>query len=75
MAFKLSRRSKERLIGVEEDIVKVVRRAIEITEIDFGVTEGLRTLQKQKEYLERAVTTTLKSKHLEGKAVDLVAYL
>ena len=75
MAFKLSRRSKERLIGVEEDIIKVVRRAIEITEIDFGVTEGLRTLQKQKEYLEKGVTTTLKSKHLEGKAVDLVAYL
>jgi peptidoglycan L-alanyl-D-glutamate endopeptidase CwlK len=75
MTFQLSRRSKERLIGVEEDIVKVVRRAIEITKVDFGVTEGLRTLQKQKEYLERGVTTTLKSKHLEGKAVDLVAYL
>ena len=75
MAFKLSTRSKDRLIGTESDIVKIVRRAIELTTVDFGVTEGLRTLQKQKEYLEKGVTKTLKSKHLEGKAVDLVAYL
>lgn len=75
MAFKLSKKSLDRLIGVEQDIVNVVKRAIEITTIDFGVTEGLRTLQKQKEYVEKGVSKTMKSKHLEGKAVDLVAYL
>ena len=75
MAFKLSTRSKERLIGVEPDLVAVVRRAIEITEVDFGVTEGLRSLERQKELVVRGASQTLKSKHIEGKAVDLVAYL
>ena len=53
MAFKLSTRSKERLIGVHPDLVKVVRRAIELTDIDFGVTEGLRSLEKQKELVAK----------------------
>lgn len=75
MAFKLSTRSKERLIGVESELVQVVRRAIELTEIDFGVTEGLRSLERQKELVAKGASQTLKSKHIEGKAVDLVAYL
>lgn len=75
MAFKLSTRSKERLIGVEPDLVAIVRRAIEITKVDFGVTEGLRSLERQKELVASGASQTLKSKHIEGKAVDLVAYL
>jgi peptidoglycan L-alanyl-D-glutamate endopeptidase CwlK len=75
MAFKLSTRSKDRLIGVESDLVNVVRRAIEITDIDFGVTEGLRSLERQKELVNKGASQTLKSKHIEGRAVDLVAYL
>lgn len=75
MAFKLSTRSKDRLIGVESDLVSVVRRAIEITDIDFGVTEGLRSLERQKELVNKGASQTLKSKHIEGRAVDLVAYL
>lgn len=75
MAFKLSSRSLNKLVGVDQDIVKVVERAIQITDIDFGVTEGLRTLEKQKEYVAKGMSQTLKSKHLEGKAVDLVAYV
>ena len=36
--FKLSRRSKKKLIGVDEGLQSVVKRAIEITEIDFDVS-------------------------------------
>lgn len=75
MGFKLSERSLERLVGVNPDLVGVVQRAIELTPIDFGVTEGLRTLEKQKEYVAKGVSKTLKSKHITGEAVDLVAYL
>jgi hypothetical protein len=75
VGFKLSERSLSRLEGVDADLVSVVLRAIEITPIDFGVTEGLRSLEKQKEYVAKGVSQTLKSKHIEGKAVDLVAYL
>jgi peptidoglycan L-alanyl-D-glutamate endopeptidase CwlK len=73
--YKLSTRSKERLIGVESDLVKVVGRAIEITEVDFGVIQGLRTLEEQKKLVAKGASKTLKSKHLDGKAVDLAAYL
>lgn len=73
--FKLSARSLSRLEGVHEDLVAVVKRAIEITEIDFGVTEGLRTLERQKELVAKGASKTLNSRHLTGHAVDVVAYL
>lgn len=75
MAFKLSQRSLGRLEGVKPELVDVVKRAIELTTIDFGVTEGLRTEERQKELVAKGASKTMKSKHLEGNAVDLVAYL
>jgi len=75
MGFKLGKKSLEKLNGVHPDLVKVVKRAIELTEIDFSVGEGLRTLEKQKEYLAKGATTTLKSRHLTGHAVDLFAFV
>ena len=73
--FKLSKRSISRLDGVNEQLVEVVKEAITLTKIDFGVTEGLRTLEKQKELVAKGASKTMKSKHLTGHAVDLVAYL
>ena len=75
MTFKLSRRSLERMQGVHPDLVKVVLRAIKITEVDFGVTEGLRTIEKQREYVSRGASKTMNCRHLTGHAVDLVAYV
>jgi hypothetical protein len=74
MAFKLSERSIRKLEGVEKDLVNVVLEAIKLTKVDFGVTYGLRTLAEQKELFESGRSQTMKSKHLEGRAVDLVAY-
>lgn len=73
--FKLSRRSLERMQGVHPDLVKVVLLAIQLTEVDFGVTEGLRTIEKQREYVAKGASKTMKSRHLTGHAVDLVAYI
>jgi peptidoglycan LD-endopeptidase CwlK len=74
MAFKLSSRSMKKLKGVDKGIVAVVKDAISITKVDFGVTFGLRTLEEQKKLYESGRSQTMKSKHLEGRAVDLVAY-
>jgi len=74
MAFKLSARSIRKLEGVEKDLVNVVMEAIKLTKVDFGVTYGLRTLEEQKELYESGRSQTMKSKHLDGRAVDLVAY-
>jgi len=75
MTYKLSRRSLERLQKVHPDLVKVVILAIELTEVDFGVTEGVRTIEKQREYYEKGASKTMNSRHLTGHAVDLVAYI
>lgn len=75
MSFKLSQRSLDNLEGVKPELVAVVKRAIEITEIDFGVTEGLRTVDKQRELFEKGASQTMASKHITGDAVDLVAYI
>jgi peptidoglycan L-alanyl-D-glutamate endopeptidase CwlK len=66
-------RSERNLQGVHEDLVKVVRRAAEICPVTFIVTEGLRTLARQQELLRKRATTTLRSRHLTGHAVDLAA--
>ncbi len=73
--FSLSQRSIERLDGVDDRLVDVVCRAIEITTVDFGVTEGLRTIETQRQYVAAGKSQTMESKHLTGEAVDLVAYI
>ena len=75
MAFKLSSRSLGKLEGVHPDMVNTVKRAIELTKVDFGVTYGVRTLEEQEKLYKAGRSQTMKSKHLEGKAVDLMAYV
>ena len=50
-------------------------KAIKTTNIDFGVTCGLRTIEEQRELVKKGVSQTMKSKHIEGNAVDVVAYI
>ncbi len=75
MAYKLGTRSRQRLKGVHPDLVRLVERAIEITTIDFSVLEGLRTSERQRRLLDKGATTTMRSRHLTGHAVDLAAYV
>jgi len=75
MTFKLSNRSLNNLDGVKESMVGVVNRAISITKIDFGVICGLRTVAEQRALVESGASQTMKSKHLVGDAVDLMAYV
>ena len=46
MGFKLGKTSLALLQGVDETLVNVVKRAIEISEVDFSVLEGVRTLER-----------------------------
>lgn len=76
MTFQLSSRSLSRLEGVHPDLVKVIERAIELTPYDFGVLEGVRTIETQREYYRKGKSQTLDSQHLPqadafGHAVDL----
>lgn len=73
--FKLSKRSLSKLEGVHPALTSVVKRAIEVTEIDFAVTEGLRSVERQRELVAAGASKTYNSRHLTGHAVDLVAYI
>lgn len=80
MAFRLGSKSKENLKGVHPDIVKVVERAIEISKVDFSVVDGVRTLEKQAEYVRTGASRTMDSYHLiqedgYSHAVDLYPWV
>ncbi|WON77567.1 M15 family metallopeptidase [Serratia sp. UGAL515B_01] len=68
--FRFSKRSEENLKGVNPALVKVVRRAIELTTVDFMVIEGLRTQERQRQLVRNGTSQTLSSRHLTGHAVD-----
>jgi peptidoglycan L-alanyl-D-glutamate endopeptidase CwlK len=75
MTFRLSQKSIDRLSGVHPDLVAVVRRALEITEVDFAVLEGVRSRARQEQLFKQKATKTMNSRHLTGHAVDLGAYV
>lgn len=75
MTYTLSKKSRDRLVGVHQDLVKVVERAIEITEIDFAVLEGVRSKTRQEQLVKAGASQTMRSRHLTGHAVDLGAYV
>ena len=75
MSFKLSQRSLDKLEGVHPDMVKCVKSAIEWSKVDFGVICGLRTEAEQRDLVDKGASQTMASKHLEGLAVDLMAYV
>lgn len=76
--MELNQRSLNALSGVHPALVKVVKRTAELIEdssdLKFIVTEGLRTLERQKQLLADGKSKTLKSKHLTGHAVDLAVW-
>lgn len=85
MTFVLGSKSLKALEGVDPRLVKVVKRAIAISTVDFRVIEGVRTPARQKELYAQGrtkpgniVTWTMKSNHFVnpktgfGQAVDLL---
>ena len=79
MPFKLSQRSLQKLVGVDDQLVETVKKAIELTKIDFGVIYGVRNIEEQERLFKSGRSQTMNSKHLlqddgMGHAVDLMAY-
>ena len=71
MTFSLSQRSKDRLKGIHPDLVKVIEEAIKNSPLDFSITEGLRTKERQKELFSAGKSMTMNSRHITGHAVDI----
>lgn len=70
--FVLGERSLKNLEGVHPDLVAVVKRAIQISRMDFTVIEGVRTKERQRELVRAGASKTMNSRHITGHAVDIV---
>lgn len=75
MAFKFSKRSLSKLEGVKPELIEVCHTAIKLTSIDFGITCGLRTVEEQRQLVAKGASQTMRSKHITGDAVDVLAYI
>jgi len=73
--YRLGTRSLGRLEGVHPDLIKVVERAIEITEVDFTVLEGIRSKARQRQLVRKGASKTMNSRHLTGHAVDIAPWI
>jgi peptidoglycan L-alanyl-D-glutamate endopeptidase CwlK len=73
--FKLGEKSLKELEGVNQSLKAVVFRALELSEQDFAVHDGIRTQKEQEALYAAGASQTLDSKHLIGEAVDLVPYI
>jgi peptidoglycan L-alanyl-D-glutamate endopeptidase CwlK len=69
----LSAASEKKLVGVKPALVKVIRRAAEITKQPFQIVQGNRTLAQQRALYAQGRTKTLKSSHIGGRAIDYAA--
>lgn len=75
MAWKLGKKSLERLAGVKEPLQNVIKSAIVDSPYDFSITCGLRTVEEQRVLFNLGKTTTMKSRHLTGDAVDIAVFV
>jgi len=75
MTFKLSANSMSKMTGIKDELHTIVCEAIRLTKVDFGVICGKRTEAEQQELVAKGASQTMKSKHLTGDAVDLMAYV
>lgn len=75
MSFKFGKTSKAKLETVAPELAAVAEVALRYSKIDFGITEGLRSEQKQKQLVAEGASKTMNSKHLSGNAIDIVAYV
>lgn len=71
--MNLSPRSEKNLVGVHPKLEAIVRLAAVRPEIEFLVTEGLRTVERQRQLVAAGASQTMNSKHITGHAVDLAA--
>ena len=73
MSFRLSQRSMSNLNGVHPRLVALVREALALSPVDFMITEGLRSPERQASLVRAGASRTLNSRHLTGHAVDVAA--
>ena len=73
--FSFSKASLDKMNGVDLKLVNLMKEAIKNSPYDFKITEGLRTVERQKELVKTGKSKTMNSYHLKGKAVDIAVLI
>ena len=73
--YSLGSKSIERLKGVHPDLIKIIEEAIKESPLDFSITEGLRTPERQQQLFNEGKSQTLRSRHITGHAVDIAVLI
>lgn len=71
--MRFTARSEENLNGVHPDRVRVMRLALNYSQMPFSISEGVRSMARQRDILRTGKSQTLRSRQLTGHAVDVVA--
>ena len=80
MLFQFSQRSETVLNEIDDDLARVLRRALQLGVMDFAAIDGARDEAQQADLVRRGFSQTLDSKHvvkIEGqkaRAVDVLPY-
>ena len=75
MSFSFGSRSLSNLNGVHIALQKVALKALDLTVIDFVITDGVRTPFEQELMVKQGKSTTKNSRHLTGHAIDVAAWV
>ncbi len=70
--FKFSKSSLDKLATVDERLQTLANEVLKISPIQFEITEGIRTIKRQKELFKQGKSKTLNSMHLKGLAIDIL---
>jgi peptidoglycan L-alanyl-D-glutamate endopeptidase CwlK len=70
--FRFSKRSSDHLKTLHPDLIKVARLALRQSRVDFTIISARRTLSEQKRLVAAGKSQTLRSRHLNGQALDFV---
>lgn len=73
--FKFGPKSLKALEGVKPPLVVLANEVLKRSKINFSISEGVRSLERQKQLFAEKKTLTLKSKHLSGNAIDFAAFI
>ena len=75
MTYSFSTKSVSKLSGVHPDLQRVMLASIPNSPLDFGITEGLRSKERQQELFNSGKSQTMRSRHLTGHAVDIAIFI
>ena len=72
---RIDERSARNLVGVHDDLIRVMTEAADHCPVNFVITEGLRTVERQRKLVNQGVSWTMNSRHITGHAVDVAALI